>query len=261
MRLASHEGVCLVGIDQVGRAVADYTGTAGVDKGLDTSLGGHSKKRLCSVDINLVQDLVGHVELGAGRVDDDAGLDLDEQLAHGTLIGEVSEVVLAALDGLGGRSQVHGRELGACIAFKQEVDDLCTQSTASSSDEHMAQILGRCRLATDAAGWSGHCAYVVWSATERGWCLRGYQDGATAKSVDLFGGEIAPREIGKLWLNVHAILKATILTQASRAWNVCVTRGDNTMKLPCKVISSSSSIDHMPCSSTKFTFDRVLLKA
>lgn len=197
MRLASYEGVCLIGIDQVGRAVADNTGTAGVYKGLDTSFGGHAKKRLCSVDIDLVQNLIGHVELGAGSVDDDAGLDLDEQLAHGTLVGEVSEVVLAALDGLGSRSQVHGRELGACIAFKQEVDDLCTQSTASSSDEHMAQILGRCRLATDAASWSGHRGCLVWFATERGRSLQVYRNGATAKSVDLFGGEIT-REIGKL---------------------------------------------------------------
>jgi hypothetical protein len=155
--LASDQGVCLVGIDQVGRAVADDTGTAGVDKGPDTGLGSDAKKCLCSVDIDLVQDLVGHVELGACSVDDNAGLDLDEQLAHSILIGKVSKVVLAALDGLGSRSQVHGRELGACIAFKQEVDDLCTQSATPSGDEHMAQVCGRLRLATDTAGRSGHC--------------------------------------------------------------------------------------------------------
>ena len=166
--LASHEGVCLVSVDQVGRAVADDTGTAGVDKGLDTSLGSDAKERLCSVDVDLVQDLVGHVELGAGGVDDNAGLDLDEQLAHSAFVGEVSKVVLAASDGLSGRSQVHGRELGARIAFKQKVDDLCTQSTTSSGDEHMAQILGRRRLATDTAGRGGHCDCVVWFATEGG---------------------------------------------------------------------------------------------
>lgn len=140
--LASYQGVCLIGIDQVGRAVADNTGATGVDEGLDTSLRGDAKECLCSFDIDLVQNLVGHVELGAGSVDDDAWLYLDEQLAHGTLIGEVSEVILAALDGFGGRPQIHGRELGACIAFKQEVDDLSTQSAAASGDEHMAQIFG-----------------------------------------------------------------------------------------------------------------------
>jgi hypothetical protein len=166
--LASHEGVCLVSVDQVGRAVADNTGTAGVDKGLDTGLGSDAKKRLCSVDIDLVQDLVGHVELGAGGVDDNAGLDLDKQLAHSAFVGEISKVVLAASNGLSGRSQVHGRELGACIAFKQEVDDLCTQSAASSGDEHMAQILSRCRRATDTGGRGGHCGCVLWFATEEG---------------------------------------------------------------------------------------------
>lgn len=166
MRLASHEGVCLVGIDQVGRAVADYTGTAGVDKGLDTSLGSHAKESLGSVDINLVQDLVGHVELGAGSVDDNGRLDLDEQLAHCALVGEISEVVLAAIDGLAGRSQVHGRQLGACLAFEQEVDDLCTQTTASSSNEHMAQIFARCHFATGAAACRCHCLCLVCVAKE-----------------------------------------------------------------------------------------------
>lgn len=185
--LASDERICLVGVNQVGRAVANHTGTASVDKGLDTSLGSDTKKRLCSVDIDLVQDLVGHVELGAGGVDDNAGLDLDEQLAHRTFVGEVSKVVFAAIDGLGGRSQVHGRELGARIAFKQEVDDLCTQSAASSGDEHMAQILGRCRLATDTAGRSGHCRCVLWFATKEG---GNYRDGAAAKSDDLLVGKL-----------------------------------------------------------------------
>lgn len=78
LRLASYEGVRLVGIDQVGRAVADDTGTAGIDKGLDTSLRSNAKECLCAIDVDLVQDLVGHVELGAGSVDDNAGLDLDE---------------------------------------------------------------------------------------------------------------------------------------------------------------------------------------
>lgn len=178
LSLASNEGVRLVGVDQVCRVVADDTSTASIDKGLDTCLGSYAKKGLGSVDIDLVQDLVGHVELGTGCVDDNGGLDLDEQLAHRALIGEVSKVVLAATDGLAGRSQVHGRQLGACLAFEQEADDLCTKTAASSSNEHMAQVLARYHLATGAGVCGSHYVCIVCVAKEGEGSPRVYRHGS-----------------------------------------------------------------------------------
>lgn len=106
--LARDKVIRLVGVDQVGRVVANDTGATGVYKSLDPSLGSHAQERLGAIDIDFVQDLVGHEELGAGRVDDDCRLDLDKQLAHGILVGQVAKVVLAAIDGLSSRTQVHG---------------------------------------------------------------------------------------------------------------------------------------------------------
>ena len=142
----------LICVKQISDIVADDTGRAGIDKSLDTCLFAGINHRLCSVDIDLFEDVVadlGVVGDGGRRVDDDVGLEFLNQRQQALGVGDIALAVLGGGIAVALAPQVDAEDGGGGPRLNGLVDDVVAEEAVAADDDDAAEgasRLGLCRF-------------------------------------------------------------------------------------------------------------------
>lgn len=156
------DGPPLVGVVQVGGAVADDAGGAGVDERVDAGVAARVDDGLGPPHVDLVEELAGLLVVdgdGGGGVDDDVGLELLEYRRQAGGVGDVALAVDGGRVAVAVAAQVHRRHVRAGPRLQRLVDDVVAQEAVAANDEHAAQLTA---LLFRRRHWGGRFAVCAW---------------------------------------------------------------------------------------------------
>lgn len=141
--LAPDDGPPLIGIVQVGLAVANHTRRACIYQCLDTSLLTSLDDAAGTANIDLLKELLAVdmvVGSGRGRVDHDIGLEVLDGRGQAVDVGDVALAVDGARVAVPLAAQVDDGDFRGGPGVDGLVDDMVAKEAIAANDEHAAEV-------------------------------------------------------------------------------------------------------------------------